>query len=371
MTKEDSQFSPKSRHIPKEYLEEAQILLAYAAQRGLEVDKNVIGILVRSVHEAETQTWTTDLETQFWIAFNSLARSIQPVTVDSLRATKTYHKELLGHCSNSKIKRVLDAAKGSFSGSDQRPPAHRTVRAYQSFTLLAMFLLLFIHAYWLIGSAIVNDIEKTLPDKMTKLKKDKQLLEEKDDISSAEEQEIKELEATIVSLKHRMNANYISLKYWNLVWKFWKLWSSSSENSTSTPDSQGLEKDIQEKLLNLQQAGFILQVIQFYVLPLLYGLLGALAYVLRVLNFEIRNLVYAIHSNIGYRLRIQLGAVSGLAIGWFFDSEDVSTLSSLSPLALAFLAGYSVEVLFSLMDRLIYTFSTATEERFGTSAKKD
>jgi hypothetical protein len=127
--------------------------------------------------------------------------------------------------------------------------------------------------------------------------------------------------------------------------------------------SQKLEtqRGILKNTAALQEAKFILQGIQLYILPLLYGLLGAAAYVLRTLTTEIRNLTYEIESNIRYRLRIQLGAVSGLAIGWFSDAGltfSASTLS-LSPLALAFLAGYSVEVLFSLMDRMIYTFSSS------------
>jgi hypothetical protein len=147
----------------------------------------------------------------------------------------------------------------------------------------------------------------------------------------------------------------------------------SQENLKKQANSQKVEnqRDILKNTAALQEAKFILQGIQLYILPLLYGLLGAAAYVLRTLTTEIRNLTYEIESNIGYRLRIQLGAVSGLAIGWFSDAGltfSASTLS-LSPLALAFLAGYSVEVLFSLMDRMIYTFSS--DESTTKNLKKD
>jgi hypothetical protein len=67
-------------------------------------------------------------------------------------------------------------------------------------------------------------------------------------------------------------------------------------------------------------------------------------------------MVYSSDSDIKYVLRIHLGALAGLAVGLFFVPEDTTTAVlpiSLSPLALAFLAGYSVEFFFSAMDRFI------------------
>jgi hypothetical protein len=83
------------------------------------------------------------------------------------------------------------------------------------------------------------------------------------------------------------------------------------------------------------------------------------------LNTEVRNLTYVTTSNISYRLRIQLGALSGLAIGWFAGFDSSFSFGSLSPLALAFVAGYSVEVLFTAMDRLIAAFSSFDKSTFA------
>jgi hypothetical protein len=87
--------------------------------------------------------------------------------------------------------------------------------------------------------------------------------------------------------------------------------------------------------------------------------------VLRRITREIRDLTYTTDSNARYRLRIQLGTLAGLAVGWFLfippDSVGSGALFSfkeLSPLALAFLAGYSVELLFAAMDKLVAAFST-------------
>ncbi|OQW86185.1 MAG: hypothetical protein BWK78_10335 [Thiotrichaceae bacterium IS1] len=76
------------------------------------------------------------------------------------------------------------------------------------------------------------------------------------------------------------------------------------------------------------------------------------------MNTAIKDLTYVVESNISYRLRIQLGGLSGLAISWFPASESFASFGSLTPMALAFIMGYNVEILFSAMDRFISKFST-------------
>jgi hypothetical protein len=52
-------------------------------------------------------------------------------------------------------------------------------------------------------------------------------------------------------------------------------------------------------------------------------------------------------------MRAALGGMAGLVVGLF---GDLSTRFSLSPLAVAFLAGYGVEAVFSMFDTLIEKF---------------
>jgi hypothetical protein len=59
-----------------------------------------------------------------------------------------------------------------------------------------------------------------------------------------------------------------------------------------------------------------------------------------------------------------LEILAGRVIGWFLSPNakggEGGVLQALSPLALHFLAGYSVEPLFSAMDCLLDAFSTKT-----------
>jgi hypothetical protein len=73
---------------------------------------------------------------------------------------------------------------------------------------------------------------------------------------------------------------------------------------------------------------------------------------LRCLAREARERLYRQENDPAYTLRIFLGALAGLAIGWFLKPEDVSGFKSLSPFALAFVAGYSVDLLFAFLDKI-------------------
>jgi hypothetical protein len=79
---------------------------------------------------------------------------------------------------------------------------------------------------------------------------------------------------------------------------------------------------------------------------------------------QIKSLTYTSESNIGYRLRMVLGALAGLSIAWFIqptgDAAELKAFATLSPFAIAFLAGYGVELLFSAMDRLIGAFTSVS-----------
>ncbi|WP_089940649.1 hypothetical protein [Candidatus Entotheonella palauensis] len=130
---------------------------------------------------------------------------------------------------------------------------------------------------------------------------------------------------------------------------------TASDNLSS---DAGSTVDIRERYRMLQAGRFTLEALSSFVLPLLYGLLGACAYVLRTLTVEIRTYTYRHQSDVRFRLRLYLGVLAGFAVAWFVNTDTAPTLAeSITPLALAFLAGYSVELVFAAMDALIDTFS--------------
>jgi len=107
-------------------------------------------------------------------------------------------------------------------------------------------------------------------------------------------------------------------------------------------------------------AQFVLVILQSYLLSLLYGILGAGTAVLRCLSKEIVNETYTDEKGTQHLLRVSLGALAGILVGWFsflIPNETTTFVGSISPLAIAFLVGYNIEVFFAMMDRALYSIT--------------
>lgn len=106
-------------------------------------------------------------------------------------------------------------------------------------------------------------------------------------------------------------------------------------------------------------------VLKGYVLPILMGLLGSMTYVLRRYLRSVGERLLSPRDLREYIVRLVLGTVFGVAIGFFSSgsSTDVTQqviatpISSLGAPALAFLAGYSVEAVFQMLDKLADQFA--------------
>lgn len=131
--------------------------------------------------------------------------------------------------------------------------------------------------------------------------------------------------------------------------------------------------DVSSAYFNRRQAESAVALLGGSVLPVLYGLLGASVYLLRRYLGE-ANL--EMDPNFGMRayLRLGLGGIAGLAIGWFWTPSsakaamDVATLTT-APFALAFLGGFSIELLFSILDRIIAAVNPSTADRTINSTR--
>jgi hypothetical protein len=144
-----------------------------------------------------------------------------------------------------------------------------------------------------------------------------------------------------------------------LILDSWVFYLAPSEWGGPWPSPYEEEQQAVRNQWLLGSAKARLKAMSAYVLPLMYGLLGATAYVMRSLSKEISEVTFSNISHIRFILRLVLGMLSGISVGLVLTPETLpTTLSSVTPLALAFLAGYSVELVFSAMDRLISAFSS-------------
>ncbi|WP_104398758.1 hypothetical protein [Vibrio penaeicida] len=278
------------------------LLLHYVARHGdLSIDADIAMGIARANEKMGTKYWNTENEIQLLHCFDRLAKQVYPVTVESIKAV---------------VPNVTDG-KASFNG------AARVITWYRRYTVLTLICLLAIQMFYLFGHSLTQTLADALPQAEFPLSQD-------------------------------LEANYQLLKKWNGIWMFGQGFQFDTQYNIAPQTHPELEYQA-----NLIAAQSVLQMLQNYVLPLTYGLLGAFIFVLRSLLQQVRNLTYTASREVGYRLRLTLGCLAGMITGWLLKPEMGDM--TLSPMALAFLAGYSIEVMFTLLDRLIDGIRKNTE----------
>jgi hypothetical protein len=97
----------------------------------------------------------------------------------------------------------------------------------------------------------------------------------------------------------------------------------------------------------------IANVIGGFFLPLMYGALGTCAYILRTIYAQMVSRSYDARRSGEFIVRIFLGMLSGITLQWLLVRDGSTVPGGITPAVLAFLGGYSVELLFTAMDRLL------------------
>ncbi len=370
-------------------VQEAQLLVAYVGHAGtIDFDPELLDVFITSKFLIRENKWTPEAEAEFWSAYDRMAALIKPVTIESLRSTMPVYGA---------------AGKGKNAAAGARTNAAAAVFRYRILASLALFFLLLAQIYWIVGAKLNRDLEEFFQEIETietQIQKLSQFAQNRQD---DQDQELRKLETDREYFIQQFGATYKLLQSWNRVWqtllfidefeekvtpyaalkyeeelKALQADIRAFEASLKTPSivegmsrekSAALDALLQEEremklaherdkarhklFLTRISSDFTLNALQIYFLPLLYGMLGACTYVLRRIARDIRDLTYSYDAEIRYRLRLALGALAGMAVGWFLDPAGVAGIGNFSPLALAFLAGYNVEVFFSMMDKLV------------------
>jgi hypothetical protein len=90
-------------------------------------------------------------------------------------------------------------------------------------------------------------------------------------------------------------------------------------------------------------------------LPILYALLGTCAYLLRCYEEQLRTLTFMPSSRANWA-RFLIAGIGGAVVG-LFGNFSITDGASISPLAIAFLVGYAVDVFFSFLENLLKSFT--------------
>jgi len=347
---------PDSNTARTQAIDNALQLIAYASRSGKQLKADDVATVI-TAHRAGSAITAAE-EKSFWLSSAAIAKDLAPVTVESLTASSPI------------------AVKG-------KSPAAIAAIKYRHRTVITLALLLIFQIYWLIGAAVTSDL-KDIRLRLEKLSSEgasgKAAIAALNPQTPDHDAAKRKLEAEGEEWNNRLyverisaSTNFQVLRNWNISKTFLlRTWTPTApSDSSATPETEVprikstdffLWEFTPDNVAELQTAQIMLTALLKYILPILYGALGASAYIVRTLANEIRDSTHSVGSTLRYQLRFYLGAVAGLSIAWFTSdpkpAETAGLLQSLSPLALAFLAGYGVELLFSLLDRLVGAFST-------------
>jgi hypothetical protein len=336
-----------ARELPVGYLAHelkgAELLLSYASETGLIVDDATVNAVLkaRSGHDSAMSTETAAAVLS---ALRKLAAIAKPVTAESLRA-----------CAHPKEAKVI-------------------IRNYTLVALVLGVLVLVFSIWSFVGSSISSSIQKdtaTANDLALRLVGEVQLIRTggsgtPTNVSQADM--LKELQQFTVLIRSlnaharqlvRLSPPVLGLRgsapqegfdvSLELAVPLLDLKAESDEAETKVK----LYQRVRFKAATAQEAAAIWNGAgTTCLLPFLYAVLGACAYLLRLYEEQRRTRTFI---QDGHRARFFIAGIGGLVVG-LFDKFNLSQGESLSPLAVAFLVGYAVDVFFSFLEGLLRAF---------------
>jgi hypothetical protein len=381
----------ESERVAAAQLADVALMLDYCAKRGVEVPKEILHDLTNSTIQQARKDATDEQVVSFHASFAKLSKLILPATIDSIKF----------------------GARG-VSGESQ---ADRAAKGYSRWSWALFITLIIVQIYYFVLTSFIEDLHKVqkqfavyydkyqsifLPLKneaglkiateglndrasdalykqvaiTTQAKFENFLAPPEgyvvvkspsgDSMSDSEKPSttVKEVDRVLTSRE------YDDLKRFQRV-DLDGIYALLPFANKSSEDEEFVKfNEYQSDTRNVKIAQLLAQALNRFVLPLLYGVVGAAIFVHRSIAEELSSFSYSIASRTNFWLRLPLGAVAGLAVTWLIPSggetspvsPPLQALSSLSPLVLSFVAGYSVELLFSILDRIVSSFRTTGPE---------
>jgi hypothetical protein len=319
-------------------IQDSESLLRYASAKGLAIPPDVVSTIIGSKSllsrdDKDPQTFA-DQQT-FWDALAKLTTLTTPANIDSMAASAirppSVHSRLWAW--------VVKREPTRLSQGDH------AVRLSGWFALVVLLLVGILQLYADLGSSTIQDYAVA----KVKYETNRRLLPttQPDNPTEADAKLRAETNLLLEQTKQQIQA----LDLWMKLVPF----ASAPTQRLGTPEHS------QEVLA---QTELVLLVLRGFLLPVGWGLLGAALYVCRTTADEIRTMSYSADNARLHLSRYFLGAVAGFVVSKFSVALSGKQLDDVvQPLVLALLVGYSVDVLFSMFDKLISAFSSKQSSR--------
>jgi hypothetical protein len=336
-------------------LQDAERLLKFAAEVGVDVDPGVR----HSIVQARTSCgsgWSEEAATGLLTALTTLAAKLKPVTAESLKACHDEPRQAVRNYLGWAVCLALVIVPfsiGSFVTSGYSDAIRKDIVSGNE---LAVKLVAQLHPS---GAATApagqshGSTEPAIPSGLSVA-----------DVAS-ELQEFASLIRSIDYRARRLNAFVFFLEKDPFSDVRGKKTQLHEVFQLPAEFLSHLEEAADDRVMKYQDVRYFAQSLQedvamFYgavatcLLPVLYALLGTCAYLLRTFEKEMASRTYV--PSWANSARFLIAAISGGVVGLFNNLTAVQG-ASVPPLAIAFLAGYAVDVFFSFLESLIATFS--------------
>jgi hypothetical protein len=349
----------------REALSNSAVLLKFAAESPKTAPNDVILPLLAAWEAAEKDEWSPAIAAEFWIAYSKLCDLIKPVTMDTVRMGRK--------------PAVAEETRWWLSWwNHSRSPAQTHARRY--LVLLLILVICAVAFGFIAGTSgkLSDEIEKLvaagdqlapqISQQLTDIKPDLDALDTGTDALSLDldDKRIpKETRKKIDDLRNKLQNLYrvcdqLNLKVYAIshVTSFAPLNNYHQGDLSRLPvldngfDNVTSYYKTRRDVAGAQQNVALLNAIYNALVPLLLGAVGAATYVLRLVSDQIKDSTFASSSPIRHVVRIALGSLAGLIIGLGGFNNELN----LSSAALSFLAGYSIEPVFSTLDGIAEKF---------------
>ncbi|MCB1177319.1 MAG: hypothetical protein KDK36_07050 [Leptospiraceae bacterium] len=371
---DESSMSSYMKVYEKQSTEKAvrgtQLILHYIAKKGIKINPELINTLTFIKLKVEDGgKLSPEEEAKFWNAYTEVSHIIQPVTVKSLK------------CIREEFGTYWPWGKKKISYAEKAQSIYRWI------SIVVLIVALSFQMIWLWQNYMLRDIVENNKKLRANFERVITLTNENPQDINVKE---KILNLERLELIEKLNAQKDNFCIFFIGENCKKENNIPATKDTKTnnedfkpeikvTDKKENKDQIQDEYKELYNRDFVqntqaltysIQILTLYVLPILFGLLGSCTFILRLIAFQIETHIYTRENDIQYALRLILGAFAGLVIGWFISSEaeiqQGFTPSKLSPFAISFLAGYSIDLLFNMMDKIVSLYSgskASTEDK--------
>ncbi len=353
-------------------LKDAELLVAYASESGIELDPRIGKHVLRARIAEDGACWTPHIAQELFSAVTALSAKLRPVTVESLR----------------------------LSAKDKG--AKQVLRAYKWIVIALAFVIIPFSFATFVASRISQGIDAEL------VKANALAVTATNEVSPLSQTPASRPDASPLrrgaadALQRGISEAQVIRDLQEFAASTRAIYSSARELNWfagyAIPDPYAhAETDKNNRIVDLElppglpdlveattQRIAVYQGIRYFaqsvqgivatiygafsacVLPVLYALLGACAYLLRLFEQQLRT--RTLTETDGHVAHFVVAAISGAVIG-LFSNLNFGQGASLSPLAVAFLVGYAVDVFFSFLEGMIQSVSRARGERTAQAAK--